>query len=115
MSTRSGSESSSTVPGIADCLSIVLGGSALYFHSRPFFQQGDGGGVIQVLMAVFDGDVVNFFHGFERGKLYPDFFCGFEHQADIFVHQPQRKVGSEIAIQNEWRLVFDDPERTMDA
>ena len=66
---------------------LASGGRTFYFNSRPLFQQRQSRGVVQILVPIFGGHFVDFFHGFERGQFDADFFGGFERQADVFVHE----------------------------
>ena len=61
---------------------------AFHFHASPFFQQQQGGGVVQVSVAVFDGQFVNFLDSFEGREFGADFFGGVEGEADVFAHKP---------------------------
>src|SRR5580698_6717646 len=83
-------------------------GFALDLHSRPFFEQSQGGGVVEVAVAFFSSQVVDLLDGFEGGQLYASFFGGLEREQDVFVHEAQREVGTEVALQNEGRFIFDD-------
>lgn len=59
-------------------------------------------------MAIFSGHFVDFFHGFQSGQFYAGFFGGLEGEENVFVHEAQREVGSEIALEDEWSFVVDD-------
>jgi len=51
---------------------------------------------------------VNLFHGFESGQLYAGFFGGLEGEENVFVHEAQRKIWREVALQDERSFVIDD-------
>ena len=65
---------------------VLRRGGALHFYTRPFFEQGEGGGVIQVLLAFFGGEIIDFFNGLESRQFHPRFFRGLEGEADVFMH-----------------------------
>ena len=44
-----------------------LRGLAFYFYAGPFFEQDNCRGEVQVLLAVFDGYVIDFLDDFQRG------------------------------------------------
>src|SRR5271156_4186425 len=59
-------------------------------------------------MPVLGGHFVNFFHGFKSWELYASFFSRLQGEQNVFVHEPQGKIGSEVALQDEWPLIIDD-------
>jgi hypothetical protein len=55
------------VSAMACCSLESSSGSALYFDARPLFKQSERGGVIQILLALFRSEIVDFFDGFQSG------------------------------------------------
>src|SRR5229473_3029074 len=88
--------------------STRLRGFALHLHSCPLLQQRERCSVVEVAVALFCCQIVDLLHGFESRQLNARFFRGFEREQDIFVHEAQRKIGGEVAVQYERRLVLYD-------
>ena len=66
---------------------FASGRRAFYFDSCPFFEQGQGRGVIEILVSIFGGHFIDFFDGFERRQFDANFFRRFERQSNVFVHE----------------------------
>jgi len=66
---------------------LSSGRRAFYFDSCPFFEQGQGRGVIEILVSIFGGHFIDFFDGFERRQFDANFFRRFERQSNVFVHE----------------------------
>jgi len=65
------SEPSESLPGEVEGTPARTGSgrSSLDLYSRPFLEQCDGGGVIQIFVPVLGGQFVHFFHGSRAGSL----------------------------------------------
>src|SRR5256886_16909815 len=74
-----------------------------HFYSGPLLEQGQRGSVVEVSMAIFGGHFVDFFNCFQAWQLCSNFLCRLKSQLNIFVHEPQGEVGSEISLQHERR------------
>src|SRR6266478_6753447 len=79
----------------------IWSGRALHFHPRPLLEQGKRSGVIQILVSLLGGHLVNLFDGFKRGQLYARLFRGGQRQVNVLQHEAQRKVRREVALQDE--------------
>src|SRR5579862_7121975 len=86
----------------------ISSGCALHLNTRPFFQQSERRRVVEILMSLLGGHLINFLHRFESGQLDACFLGGIAREPDVFQHQLQWKVRREIALQDERRLVVHD-------
>src|ERR1700756_5967384 len=79
----------------------ITSGRALHFHPRPLLQQGESRSVIQILLPFFGSHLVNLLDGFEAGQFDARLFGGVAREANVLEHEAERKVGCEVAFQNE--------------
>src|ERR1700687_3207370 len=79
-----------------------------YRYNRLFFPVLKDGSVVQVVFGRAFNRVVDFARGGGGGQRNAELVAEIEGQAQIFVHQAQRKAGLVVAAQHHWSFYVQD-------
>src|SRR5690349_2806543 len=74
-------------------------------HTSSLLQRDQSGRVVQIGISFSRRGFVNLVDGFEPWEPYSVLPGGFQHQVNVFVHEPHGEIRGEISRHHKWSLV----------